>query len=277
MIRLVHVPRRGPQQLPIWQQLKIEEGLLKATLDNWCIVNGHGHPDPPAGAVVLGISGKPQELVHLEEAELQGVQLIKRFTGGGTVFVDRGTRFVSFVCNQAALPQVEVFPRPIMAWTGNFYAPIFRELQHPDPLAFTAMAAGRDFPEGFHVVDNDYCIGPQKFGGNAQGITRDRWLHHTSFLWESDLERMHSLLTMPKKVPAYREGRAHRDFVRPLASYFRSPGGEEVCSSALLEEAVIARLGDFFEVERVPLEEALHAAHLECHRSNRLLDYREIL
>lgn len=182
------------------------------------------------------------------------------------MFVDQGTRFVTLICNQGALPQVECFPRPVMAWSGEFYAPVFQELRLP---AGTPIPEG--VPAGFHVRDNDYCIGNHKFGGNAQGITRDRWLHHTSFLWQSDLERMHSLLTMPKKVPAYREGRSHRDFVRPLSSYLGR--SDDVSSAEMLEHAVLRRLTDYFQVEMVPLEQVLFAAELECHRSNRLLDY----
>lgn len=41
------------RNFPILQQLHIEEALLRASSDNWFIVND-GTPDP---AVVLGISG----------------------------------------------------------------------------------------------------------------------------------------------------------------------------------------------------------------------------
>lgn len=37
----------------------------------------------------LPARSKPQELVHVEAAAAAGVPLIKRFTGGGTVVVDR--------------------------------------------------------------------------------------------------------------------------------------------------------------------------------------------
>ena len=50
----------------------------------------------------------------------------------------------------------------------------------------------------------DYCFGERKFGGNAQAITRQRWLHHTTFLWDFDDARM-DLLKHPANAPAYRE------------------------------------------------------------------------
>ena len=50
----------------------------------------------------------------------------------------------------------------------------------------------------------DYVLGDVKFGGNAQAITKDRWVHHTSFLWGFNPERM-ALLKHPAKKPAYRQ------------------------------------------------------------------------
>ena len=50
----------------------------------------------------------------------------------------------------------------------------------------------------------DYTFGEQKFGGNAQAITKQRWLHHTSFLWDFDRDNM-ALLKHPSRVPEYRK------------------------------------------------------------------------
>ena len=50
----------------------------------------------------------------------------------------------------------------------------------------------------------DYCFGEAKFGGNAQAITRKRWLHHTTFLWDYQPSHM-GLLKHPTNAPAYRE------------------------------------------------------------------------
>ena len=52
----------------------------------------------------------------------------------------------------------------------------------------------------------DYVYDENKFGGNAQAITKQRWLHHTSFLWDFQEARM-ALLQHPARVPAYRKVR----------------------------------------------------------------------
>ena len=61
----------------------------------------------------------------------------------------------------------------------------------------------------------DYALGERKFGGNAQAISKDRWVHHTSFLWDYVPERM-ELLKHPSRAPDYRAGRDHSDFIVPL-------------------------------------------------------------
>ena len=50
---------------------------------------------------------------------------------------------------------------------------------------------------------SDYVFGTHKFGGNAQSITKNRWIHHTSFLWDYDVRNM-AYLKLPKRAPEYR-------------------------------------------------------------------------
>lgn len=52
--------------------------------------------------------------------------MIRRFTGGGTVIVDHGTIFVSFICNKDDVPNVQPYPRPIMSWSSLIYTQVFQ-------------------------------------------------------------------------------------------------------------------------------------------------------
>ena len=136
------------RQVPILQQLRLEEALLRADDTNWCIIND-GSATP---AIVMGISGyvaaslvparvhcmhaalagdgtgkcrKVEELVHVDKAKAAGMQVIKRFSGGGTVVVDGDTVFSTLILQAAAVPGVECYPRPIMRWSEDFYRPVF--------------------------------------------------------------------------------------------------------------------------------------------------------
>jgi len=187
--------------LCILRQLRLEEKLLRSPgAGNWCLLND----GTPERSVVLGISGKPHQLVDVRRALDDGVRVIKRFSGGGTVIVDRDTQFVTLVMNAAAVPDLALFPRQIMEWTGTLYG--------GRPHGVFA-----DMP-GWQLRENDYVIGERKVGGNAQSISKDRWLHHTSFLWDFREETM-KYLTNPAKQPRYRANRSHSDFLAPLKTY----------------------------------------------------------
>ncbi|KAK8970180.1 hypothetical protein KSP40_PGU006442 [Platanthera guangdongensis] len=106
----------------ILQQLHLEERLLRTFSDNWCLINdGTNHPN-----IVMGISGKPEELIEIELVLEDQVPVIRRFTGGGTVIVDAGTIFVTFICNKSAIYGLQPYPRPIMSWTGKLYEKVFQ-------------------------------------------------------------------------------------------------------------------------------------------------------
>lgn len=180
----------------IFEQLQIEEALLRLDQENWCIIN-EGSPR----SIVMGISGKTEELVNLPKIEQAPIPLIKRYSGGGTVIVDSNTLFVSFIFQKNIFP-FPCFPEPILRWSAEFYRQAL------------------DI-ETFDLRENDYVIGNLKCGGNAQYIKKDRFVHHTTFLWDFEDNAMDYLLH-PKKTPTYREGRSHTDFLTRLCHHLPS-------------------------------------------------------
>ncbi|KAL6769772.1 LPL3 [Auxenochlorella protothecoides x Auxenochlorella symbiontica] len=187
------------QNFQILRQLKLEEALLRASNDNWFLVND-GTPDP---AIVLGISGKPEVMVHEVAARKAGVTLIRRFTGGGTVVVDSDTLFTGLIMGVDEVPGLEPFPRPIMKWTEDLFKPVFGKYGD------------------FALREHDYVFKDVKFGGNAQAISKRRFVHHTSLLWRFDPDRM-ALLQHPARTPEYRQGRPHHRFITPLQDHVPS-------------------------------------------------------
>lgn len=220
---------------PILTQLKVEEALLRVDKRNWCLINEGTNP-----AIVMGISGKKEELIDQQKLALNPIPVVKRFSGGGTVFVDANTLFITFIFNHSFLP-IAPFPKNIMAWTSQFYEPFF----HPFP---------------FQLQDNDYVFNQQKFGGNAQSIIKDRWLHHTSFLWDYDLTNMDYLL-LPKKIPNYRQGRNHSDFLCKLGAVGHWK------SKANFMEKFVQYLKDkqsIHELNHVDIENILNTPHRQA-------------
>ncbi|KAI8105502.1 hypothetical protein M9434_000087 [Picochlorum sp. BPE23] len=209
-------------------QLHLEEALFRTTRSNWLVVND-GVAVP---SIVLGISGKPEVMAHVDDATRMGVPLIKRFTGGGTVVVDKDTVMMSIIVHgERDLPGVERFPRQIMEWCAGFLS--------------GHMSAYGDFA----LRENDFVIGDRKIGGNAQAISGGRWLHHTSFLFDYRDELM-GLLKTPPKAPQYRSNRSHGEFVT------------RVCDISADREGFVT--GIIESVERQGVFKGLHVSEEEA-------------
>ncbi|MGM0440565.1 MAG: lipoyl protein ligase domain-containing protein [Chlamydiota bacterium] len=178
------------QSWPILQQLRLEEALLRLDHQEWCIIN-----QGAAVSVVMGISGKPAKLLDLQKLKELRLPVIKRFSGGGTVVVDPNTILVSFIRQED-----RASPSHIMEWSSKIYQPFFKK-------------------GDFRACQRDYVFGNRKFGGNAQYITKNRWVHHTSFLWDYDRQLM-EVLKQPIIAPEYRRGRYHHDFLCTLKEFY---------------------------------------------------------
>ena len=245
------------RNVPILEALRLEEALFRVDKRSWIITNewdsgggvssltGQERPASAATAIVLGISGKAPELVHLEKTRDAGIPLCRRFTGGGTVIVDTNTIFVTFLSAAGALPEVVPYPDPILQWTSQVYR---------DALQRCGI-------DSFATHANDYCIGDKKFGGNAQSISGKRWLHHTSLLWDYEPARM-ELLRMPARRPEYRADRSHGQFVRGLAA-------SGVPERSQLMSALLGAVGERFNLQEVSVQEALPALAVEHRKTTR--------
>lgn len=181
------------QNTTIYHQLLLEEQLLRNDDRNFCLINTGSPP-----AIVMGISGKADTLVHLDRLP-DSIPILRRFSGGGTVVVDENTVFITFICNKSD-HDFPAYPEPILRWTESVLSLSTKELK---------------------LRENDFVIGERKCGGNALYIKKDRWLVHTSFLWDYEPTRM-NLLKHPAKTPKYREGRSHEEFICRLSDHLES-------------------------------------------------------
>lgn len=256
--------------VPLLRQLRLEEALYRARdQGSWLVTNTFGpagyddttssNQTPAASdrhvqAIAMGISGKPEELVNEERFRTSPVPIIRRFTGGGTVVIDSGSLLVSLISSTRELPHVPPYPNELMRWTAtDVYAPILGP--------YTA--------DSFQLNEQDYCLRERKVGGNAQAISGGRWVHHTSFLWDFDVEHCLALLRLPRRRPEYRGERSHADFLVGLsavlpnraafwerlgpavAAAFRMPNDSfvEVLSASGSDDAALAMLEHKLESE----------------------------
>jgi lipoate---protein ligase len=184
------------KNLPVLSQLQLEEALFLHNNENWCILNYNTTP-----AIVLGSSNKPNDLINLKKVKANKIPIIKRFTGGGTVFVDQDTIFFSMILSKD-LTKLH-FPEQILRWLEEFFISALKI-------------------KNFQLLENDFIINNNKCCGNAQYIKKDKFLHHCSFLWDFSKKNMNDYLLLPKKIPQYRKKRSHDEFLCKLKDFIPS-------------------------------------------------------
>jgi len=267
-----------------FRMLQLEEALMRGDDRNWCITNRGSLP----AHVVLGTGGKPRKLLDVERCERDGIPLIKRFSGGGTVVVDDGTLFVSFVGNSGEMAAVESAPkqsdakespRDVMEWSGRLFTSVFSALgindfaltEHDYVFRGSADASGDASSDSSAPTsaaasaDTTLAMLSQqrKCAGNAQAFARRRWVHHTSFLWRFEAARM-AYLSLPEKRPDYRADRPHSDFLCSLES--RGVASPEAFYDSLERELRAAY--DVVDVDEANFETIYAAADERNEREN---------
>lgn len=227
--------------LSLLEQLQLEEALLRTSDQNFCLIN---HSAPPA--IVMGISQIPDEVIDFKAHENHPIPIIRRYSGGGTVVIESTTVLVTLILNHQAFPTLP-FPKDVLKWTADLYKPVFADLP-------------------FSLKENDYAIGRLKCGGNAQYFAKNRIVHHTSFVWDYTDVHM-KLLKMPPKMPSYREGRTHQDFLYRLNTHFSTA---TAFSNSILEAFALQ-----FSLKEQSLSQATSFLSLSHRKSTTLVAMHE--
>lgn len=282
------------------ERLCLEESLLRHDSRNWVVVGTHepvsnrfltnvSEPEyirtsedrNQSCLVIMGIGGKPDELLNVSSVKEDGVLVVKRFSGGGTVVVDHASIWTTLIGRTEHIPDLEPFPRPIMEWTAKkVFEPTFADLRaqtiaasapvarQPTMVMVSKSCCGNDntgqvveldsksvaddggIVPKFSLRENDFVLGDRKVGGNAQSIVKGGWLHHTSFLWDYHYENM-QYLSLPSKRPDYRGDRSHDDFLLRLKTVYKGMKTDN------LAQSLKRTCENEFDVQHVSLQDAL--------------------
>ena len=208
-------PRPDPPRLLLHtrpdprEDLALDEALLR-TVDQ---TGGPGALriwERPAPCVVLGRANRAALNVNRAACEADGVPVLRRASGGGTVLLGPGALCWSLVLPVGPPGGV---PGDIPAVTGA--------IMHALAAAFRAVgvSAGVDGTSDLTVpgpVDGGGGGERVKVGGNAQRWLKSAMLHHGTLLSDFDLASIPRYLSRPERQPEYRAGRDHAAFVTNL-------------------------------------------------------------
>jgi len=152
--------------------------------------------------IVLGRIGKEHDDVDLAAAQKDGIPVLRRTSGGGTVVQGPGCLNYTLVLAKDRDPALTDL-RKSYQWIS---AKVIEAL------------GSLGIESRFHPIsDIALASNAKKFSGNAQHRGKNFILHHGTILYDFNLSLIPRYLKMPKDVPDYRADRSHEDFVTNIA------------------------------------------------------------
>ena len=149
--------------------------------------------------VVLGAACCPVHDVHLAACEQDGVPVLRRASGGGTVLQGPGCLSYAFVLPLQLHPSLANIRS-----TNRFILDRIAGALHRWEPAIT-----------FRGI-SDLAIGEMKISGNAQRRMRRSLLFHGTILHGMPADIIARYLMHPSRQPDYRKNRPHDSFLRTL-------------------------------------------------------------
>ena len=148
--------------------------------------------------VVLGRANPESEWIDAASCAADGIPVLRRFSGGGTVYHDRDNLNYSFIVPRNRIDQAVERPG-VHAYIAFFRQLVIRGLANAsDQFSETSLS--------------DISLKGYKVSGNAQRIASNIVLHHGTLMLRCPLAAIERYLP----VPPNRTGVAHRGFVGGL-------------------------------------------------------------
>ncbi|MDE5423162.1 lipoate--protein ligase [Ancylomarina sp. DW003] len=152
-------------------------------------------------AVIIGKHQNALAEINLNKCEEQDVEVIRRLSGGGTVFHDEGNLNYCFISKGKKGELIN-----------------FRKYSQPVIDVLQSLNVNAKF-EG----KSDLTIDGMKFSGNASHIYRSKVMQHGTMLFSSDLNRLNSLLKVNPLKFKDRGVRSIRSRVTNISDHLSSP------------------------------------------------------
>ena len=183
--------------------------------------------------VVIGKNQNPFREVNVGFCKRQSIPVLRRISGGGTVYHDLGNINTAFFAKRTGIAD-NLYER----WTE----PMIEFLKS---LGLVAERDGRNGLELFGL----------KISGSAQALKQHRFLHHATLLYSSDLRALESSIDFD---PGLVEGRgiaSHRSPVTTIVKHLDGAGKVEAFQTKLVDfllssfgQSVVSEIPD--EAER---------------------------
>jgi lipoate-protein ligase A len=169
--------------------LAIEEILLKNSMEDYLIL-GINNP-----SVIIGKHQSAHREVNTKFITENNIPVIRRISGGGTVFHDFGNLNFTFIRQSETGKQVD-----------------FRK--YTSPVTDFLLSAG---VEAKFEGKNDIKVGGLKISGNAEHVHRNRVLHHGTLLFSTSMDHLRNSIRKDTSCYSTRAVESNRSQVMNLS------------------------------------------------------------
>lgn len=164
-------------------QMSIDEAILNARILNKVPNTLRFYYWKPS-AVTIGYFQSIQKEVNIKKAELFGIDIIRRYTGGGAVFHDKEITYSLIVDDKTVGKNI----LDSYEFICDFIITALKKL---------------GLKASFHAI-NDIIVNNKKISGNAQTRRNNIVLQHGTILLDVNFEKMFSLLKIPDEKIKYK-------------------------------------------------------------------------
>lgn len=168
------------------------------------------------GAIVVGKHQNTMEEINLPYTRENGIQVVRRLSGGGAVYHDMGNVNFTFIADTGDIEKLNL---------RKFCEPVVETLKK---IGVKAEANGR----------NDITIEGRKFSGNSQYVKNGRILHHGTLMFDSNLSVVERALNVSEDKYESKGFRSVKSRVTNIRPYLEIPLDMEGFKRILRENMV---------------------------------------
>ena len=181
-----------------------------------------------APSVIIGRNQNPWKEANISCLLHSGIPLVRRISGGGTVYHDEGNINLSFITDRTE---------------KNFNN--YREFTQPAINYLKSIGIPAELNKR-----NDIVIGERKISGNAQFSSKNRLLSHGTLLVSADLDKLQKTLNAKDLDLVSISTNSTRSKVTSLSDYLNYEISVEEVIKGIVEE-----FGQFYELEELQLSD----------------------
>lgn len=164
-------------------------------------------------SIIVGKHQNTLSEINYDYVREKNIKVVRRLSGGGTVFHDLGNLNFTFIQNgrKENLVDFRKFTKPILEFLAQ--------------IGVEAKFEGR----------NDLTIDGKKFSGNAEHVHKDRILHHGTLLFSSEMADLTAALNVSPAKFTDKSVKSVRSRVTNISEHLPHPMGIEAFTESLMD------------------------------------------